>query len=181
MLPGTPISTPPAPPATPAIVSQPTTETSPNMPNPAPPESEPQEAVPQPQSEVQISPQSELTVRAPVAASPIRPPSQGQQPPAVGMNLPVITNNWHIPVAGFPTAVLNDGIRRTSALNPSAPAHDRKHPSRVPTQSISHFNGVSYDHLRVRQLQWAQWDNRVAAGWPHRCIPAKCGRWDPNK
>lgn len=173
---------PPAPPTMPAIsthVSQPTDETPSDTSSPAPPEAAPQEVVPQPQPEVQAQPQLEPTIPASTSTSPVRPPSQGQQPPAVGMNLPVITNSYHIPVPGFSTAISNSTPLPYSAQTSNVlsaqqmqnikmafaeqtPSIHQLQPttgnilSRVPAQYIGHVNGVGYDHLQVRQLQWAQ-------------------------
>ena len=175
---------PPAPPSMPTIsphVSQPITETSPDTPDPTASEGStvPLDVVPQPQPETQAQPQTEPTVPTPVSTSPIRPPSQNQQQPAVGMNLPVITNSYHIPVTGFSTAVTSGTplpySSQTSnvlsvqqmenikmAFAEQSPSLHQLQPttgnmlSRVPAQYIGHVNGVNYDHLQVRPLHWAQ-------------------------
>lgn len=175
---------PPAPPSMPAIsahVSQPITETPADPSNPATSEgnTSTQDIVPQPQPEIQAQPQPEPTVLTPVPTSPVRPPSQNQQQTAVGMNLPLIANSYHIPVPGFaatiPSSTSLPYAGQTSnvlsaqqmqnikmAFAEQAPSMHQLQPttgnmlSRVPAQYIGHVNGVNYDHLQVRPLHWAQ-------------------------
>lgn len=175
---------PPAPPSMPTIsthVSQPITETPADASNPASSEGNTtsQDIAPQPQPETQAQPQLEPPVPPPVLSSSIRPPSQNQQQTAVGMNLPVITNGYHIPVTGFPTTIPSSTSvpysGQTSnvlsaqqmqnikmAFAEQTPSMHQLQPttgnilSRVPAQYISHVNGVNYDHLQVRQLHWTQ-------------------------
>ena len=175
---------PPAPPTMPAIsthVSHPVTEAPTDAPNPSPSDGNTvsQDAAPQPQPETQPQPQPEPIAPTPTPTSPVRPPSQNQQPAAVGMNLPVITNNYHIPVTGFSATVPNSTSLsypgQTSnvlsaqqmqnikmAFAEQAPTMHQLQPttgnilSRVPAQYMGHVNGVNYDHLQVRQLHWAQ-------------------------
>lgn len=174
---------PPAPPTMPAIsthVAHSITEAPADTPNPSSPEGNTvsQDAVPQPQPETQSQPQPEPIVPTPASTSPVRPPSQNQQPTAVGMNLPVITNSYHIPVAGFSAAVPNSTslpysgqtsnvlsaqqmqnikmafAEQSSTVHQLQPTTGNML-SRVPAQYMGHVNGVNYD-LQVRQLHWAQ-------------------------
>jgi enhancer of polycomb-like protein len=173
---------PPAPPTMPAIsthVSQPTAEVPSDTSSHTLPEvnTSPQDAAPQSQPETQTQPQSEPFVPTPTSAPPIRPPSQNQQSTTVGLNLPVITNSYHIPVAGFPAAIPNNTSLPYSgqtsnvlsaqqmqnikmAFAEQTPAMHQLQPatgnilSRVPAQYIGHVNGVNFDHLQVRQLHW---------------------------
>jgi len=175
---------PPAPPTMPVItthVSHPVTEAPGDTSNLTPSEGNTvsQDVAPQPQPEAQAQPQSESIVPTPAPTSPVRPPSQNQQPTAVGMNLPVITNSYHIPVTGFSAAVPNSSSLPYSgqtsnvlsaqqmqnikmAFAEQAPTMHQLQPttgnilSRVPAQYMGHVNGVNYDHLQVRQLHWAQ-------------------------
>ena len=174
---------PPAPPTMPAISTHavhPITETPADTPNSALSEGNTisQDPAPQPQSETQTQLQPEPVV-PPTSTSPIRPPSQNQQPAAVSMNLPVITNSYHIPVAGFSTTVPNSTSLPYSgqtsnvlsaqqmqnikmAFAEQTPTMHQLQPtagnilSRVPAQYMGHVNGVNYDHLQVRQLHWTQ-------------------------
>ena len=175
---------PPAPPTMPTIsthVTQPITETPTDAPNSAPSEGNTvsQDTAPQPQPETQPQPQPESTAPTLTSTSPVRPPSQNQQPTAVGMNLPVITNSYHIPVTGFSTTVPNNTSLPYSsqasnvlsaqqmqnikmAFAEQTPTMHQLQPTtgnilpRVPAQYMGHVNGVNYDHLQVRQLHWAQ-------------------------
>lgn len=175
---------PPAPPTMPVISTHAThsiTEAPTDTPDSAPSEGSTisQDAAPQPQSETHTQLQPEPIAPTTTSTSPIRPPSRNQQPTAVGMNLPVITNSYHIPVAGFSAAVPNSTslpyAGQTSnvlsaqqmqnikmAFAEQAPTIHQLQPttgsilSRVPAQYMGHVNGVNYDHLQVRQLHWAQ-------------------------
>jgi len=181
-IPSTGSMRPPAPPTMPAIsthVSHPVTEAPADTPTSTPPEGSTvsQDATPQPQPETQAQSQPEPIVPTPASTSPVKPPSQNQQSPAVGMNLPVITNSYHIPVTGFPAAVPNSTAlpysNQTSnvlsaqqmqnikmAFAEQAPTMHQLQPttgnilSRVPAQYMGHVNGVGYDHIQVRQLHW---------------------------
>ena len=175
---------PPAPPTMPPIsthVAHSITETPTDAPNPAPSEGNTvsQDAASQPQPETQAQPQPEPIIPTPASTSPVRPPSQNQQSTAVGMNLPVITNSYHIPVAGFSTTVPNNTSLPYSgqtgnvlsaqqmqnikmAFAEQTPTMHQLQPTtgnilpRVPAQYMGHVNGVNYDHLQVRQLHWTQ-------------------------
>jgi len=178
---------PPAPPTMPAIsthVSHPVAEVPADTPDSSPSDGNTdrntvsQDAAPQPQPETQSQPQPEPITPTPAPTSPVRPPSQNQQPTTVGMNLPVITNSYHIPVTGFSATVPSTSLPysgQTSnvlsaqqmqnikmAFAEQAPTMHQLQPatgnilSRVPAQYIGHVNGVNYDHLQVRQLHWAQ-------------------------
>ena len=174
---------PPAPPSMPAIsthVSQPTTETSPETSDSTASEGNTasQDIAPQSQPETPVQPQLEPTVPTPVSTSPVRPPSQNQQQPAVGMNLPVIASSYHIPVTGFSTTIPNSTslpysgqtsntlsaqqMQNIKMVFAEPPSMHQLQPttgniiSRVPAQYIGHVNGVNYDHVQVRQLHWAQ-------------------------
>ena len=174
---------PPAPPSMPVIsthVSPPVTETPVETHNPATSEgnTQPQDIVPQPQPETQAQPQPEQAAPIPVSASPTRPPSQGQQQAAVGMNLPVIANSYHIPVTGFSTTIPGStslpfsgqtgnvlsaqqmqNIKMAFAEQTPSSMHQLQPStgnllSRVPAQYIGHVN--NYDQLQVRQMHWPQ-------------------------
>ena len=175
---------PPAPPTMPAIsthVSHPVTDTPTDTPNSTPSDGDTasQDPAPQPQPETQVQPQPEAAIPTTASTSPVRPPSQNQQPTAVGMNLPVVANSYHIPVTGFSTAVPTSTplpfSGQTSnvlsaqqmqnikmAFAEQTPTIHQLQPttgnilSRVPAQYMGHVNGVNYDHLQVRQLHWAQ-------------------------
>ena len=176
---------PPAPPSMPVIsthVSQPIAETPVDASDPATSEGSTasQDIAPQPQSETQAQPQPEPTVPAPVSTSPVRPPSQNQQQTAVGMNLPVIANSYHIPVTGFSTTIPSStplpysgqtsNVLSAQQMQNIKMAFAEQAPSihqlqqtttgnilsRVPAQYIGHVNSVNYDHLQVRQLHWTQ-------------------------
>src|SRR5882757_4286730 len=94
---------PPAPPTMPAISTHASPEPQADTPSTAPGEGNTtsQDATPQSQPETQAQPQPDPTP-TPVSTSPARPPSQNQQPAAVGVNIPVITNNF---VTGFSTTL----------------------------------------------------------------------------
>ena len=173
---------PPAPPTMPTIsthIPQPVAETPADT--STPPSSEgstaPQDVAPQPQPEVQAPPQPEPIVPTPASTSPVRQPPQ--QLTAVGMNLPVITNSYHIPVTGFSTTIPNStslpystqtsNVLSAQQMQNIKMAFAEQTPSihqlptttgsilsRVPAQYIGHVNGVNYDQLQVRPLHWAQ-------------------------
>ena len=176
---------PPAPPSMPAIsthVSPVITETPAVTSNPPTSEGNvvaSQDNTAQPQPETQTQPQPEPTVPTPVSTSPMRPSSQNQQQTAIGMNLPVIANSYHIPVTGFSTAIPNSTSLPYSgqtsnvlsaqqmqnikmAFAEQTPSIHQLQPttgnilSRVPAQYIGHVSGVNYDHLQMRQLHWTQ-------------------------
>ena len=93
---------PPVPPTMPAIsthVSQPITE-SPTDPS----KTAPSEGSTMPQD---VAPQLQPIVLTPASISRVKPPSQNQQPTPVSMNIPVIANGYHIPVAGFSPTISN--------------------------------------------------------------------------
>ena len=173
---------PPAPPTMPTIsthVPSPIIEAPADTPNSAPSEGNTvsQDAAPQPQPGTQAQPHPEPIVSTPALTPPVRPPSQNQQPAAVGMNLPVITSSYHIPVTGFSATVPNSTSLPYSgqtsnvlsaqqmqnikmAFAEQTPTMHQLQPtagnilSRVPAQYMGHVNGVNYDHLQVRQLHW---------------------------
>ena len=175
---------PPAPPTMPAIsthVSQPVAETPTDPSKTAPSEGSttPQDVAPQPQPEPQVPIQPEPIVLTPASTSPVKPPSQNQQPTPVSMNIPVIANGYHIPVAGFSPTIPNStslpysaqtnnvlsaqqmqNIKMVFAEQASTmhqtPSTTGSLLSRVPAQYMGHVNGVNYDHLQVRQLHWTQ-------------------------
>ena len=183
-IPSTGSMRPPAPPTMPAIsthVTQSIAEAPADTSNSTPSEGSTisQDAAPQPQPETQPQPQPELATPTPTSTSPVRPPSQNQQSTAIGMNLPVITNSYHIPVAGFSSTVPNSTSLPYSgqtsnvlsaqqmqnikmAFAEQTPTMHQLQPtagnilSRVPAQYMGHVNGVNYDHLQVRQLHWTQ-------------------------
>jgi len=101
---------PPAPPTTPTIsthVAHSITENPTDTPNSAPSEGNTvsQDAVPQSQPETQAQSQPESIAPTPTSTPPVGPPLQNQQPTPIGMNPPVITNSYSIPVAGFSATV----------------------------------------------------------------------------
>jgi enhancer of polycomb-like protein len=172
---------PPAPPTMPSIsthVVHSIAETLADPPDSAPsePNTVSQDATPQPQPEAQTQPQPEPIVPTPASTSPARPSSQSQQPATVGMNLPVITNSYHVPVAGFSTTVPNStslpysgqtsNVLSAQQMQNIKMAFAEQTPTmhqlqsttgnilnRVPAQYMGHVN---YDHLQVRQLHWTQ-------------------------
>ena len=172
---------PPAPPTMPSIsthVAHSITETQADAPNSTPPEvnTVSQDATPQSQPEAQTQPQPEPIAPTPTSTSPGRPSPQSQQPATVGMNLPVITNSYHVPVAGFSTTVPNStslpysgqtsNVLSAQQMQNIKMAFAEQTPTmhqlqsttgnilnRVPAQYMGHVN---YDHLQVRQLHWTQ-------------------------